>query len=533
MAFRKQPLALYIISLIIFLVVAILPVGFMLAQFVVRLAVHPSSVTTVLIDSRQLILLGRSLTIAVSATAVAFGLGLPVAIILSAKDLPCRRLFYFLVLVPILIPSYVMAGAWIHLLSPSGFINSILACLFGPSAKLTVFSVFGCTWCLGMSFFPIIAFIVAAGLSELDSSLNDIARLSTGRWGVFWHSSFPQMRPHLAASICLVMIFVLAQYGVPSLLGLNTYPVEIFAQFSAFYDDTGAVAAAIPLIILVIFLVLLQRWIMRNHTYFRITPASETTNPIRLGKFRCGAICLLIFLFIITTVLPFLSVLAGAQSFAKIVSTLHSSCEGILNTSILALSAAVISTVIAFPIGCHLVHNRSSFTRMLDIICWLPIAIPGTIMGLGIIKLTSSFLALQRNDSFGLLLLLAYMGMFSAFSIRIFEAAHRRADPNITEAAVMDCPRWYQKFFYVDIPLHARAIAASIIMVFVLVIGELNATVLLIPPGKATLAVSVDNLLHYGANATASALCLIEAGLVILAAVLGLIFWSIARRILR
>jgi iron(III) transport system permease protein len=528
MVFRRQPLALHTMALVIFGLTAILPLGFMLARFVVSVFAQPSAVATVLIDSRQLILMGRSLVIASSATVVALLLGLPTALILAAKDLPFKRLFYFLVLIPVLIPSYVMAGAWIHLLSPAGTINKILTTLFGPSAQLTLNTVAGCAWCLGISFFPLIAVIVATGLSRLDGGLVDVARLSTGKWGVFYHSILPQVRPHLAASACLVMIFVFAQYGVPSLLGVNTYPVEIFAQFSAFYDETAAVATALPLIALVVFLILLQQRIMRNRDYIRISPSSDADNPIKINNSKPCAVGFLITLFIVTTILPFSSVLAHTQNLNKFLSTLSSFSDSILTTSLLALLAAVISTAVAFPIGYYLAHNNSRFAKLLDVLCWLPIAIPGTIIGLGFIRLSSLGPVLQ-NDSFGCLLLCAYIGMFSAFSIRIFQAAHKRDDPNVAEAAAIDCRHWYQRLLYVDMPIHAGTIAASAIVVFVLVLGELNATVLLIPPGRATLAVTIDNLLHYGANVQASILCLTEAALVVLVVGAGFMVWGVGK----
>jgi iron(III) transport system permease protein len=502
----------------------------MLTQFIVKLCDQPSTITNVLVDMRQLVLLGRSLTIALSATVVAVGLGLSVAVVLAAKDLPLRRLLYFLVLVPVLIPPYVMAGAWIHLLSPGGLVNTTLASAFGPSVKLSVYSIAGCAWCLGISFFPIVAFIVASGLSGIDGSLVDISRLSSNRLGTFRHAILPQILPHLVASICLVMVFVSAQYGVPSLLGINTYPVEIFSQFSAFYDDTGAIATALPLVALVILLILLQRWLMRNYEYVRITPSSETDNPIRLSKLRPYAVGFLIILFIITTSLPFLSVVARCQSFSRVWLTLRSFSDSILTTSVLALSAAIISTVIAFPIGHFLVHRQNRFGKTLDVICWLPIAIPGTIIGLGLINVANWVPILRRGDSFCILLLCAYIGTFSAFSIRIFQATHRVADPGIAEAAAMDCRRWYQRLFYVDIPVHSGAIAASMIVVSVLVLGELNATVLLIPPGRATLAVTIDNLLHYGANVQASVLCLTEAAFVVLVVGGGIVVWRVVGR---
>ena len=527
MAYRKQPLTVFTPALAVFLLTSIVPLLYMLIQFLIHSAKNPSATGSVLLDSRQLILLSRSLSVAVSATLIALAIGLPTAIALAAKDLPLRRPFYLLVLIPLLIPPYVMAGAWIHLLSPTGLVNCMLAGLFGSAVKLSIFSQAGCAWCLGISHFPIIAIILAAGLLNIDRNLQDIARLTTGRWGTFWHSTLPQILPHLAASICLVMIFVLGRYGVPSLLGINTYPVEIFAQFSAFYDENAAIATALPLMVLVVILILLQRYLMLNRSYVSITPSSESENPIALGRSKYYAAAFLLILFVVITALPFASVASYTKSFTNLCSALVQFRNSIVTTSILSLSAAIISTAIALPIGFHLAHRGSRLSRLLDVICWLPIAIPGTILGLGLIKMSSWASVLRNMDSFGFLLLLAYIGMFSAFAIRIFKVTYEQADPNIEDAAAIDCRRWHQRFFHIDFPLHVGPIAASMIIVFVLVAGELNATVLMVPPGKETLAVTIDNLLHYGANVKASVLCLTEAALVVLMVSVPMLIWYI------
>jgi iron(III) transport system permease protein len=475
------------------------------------------------------ILLGRSLSIAVFATLVALALGLPSAVALASRDLPFRKFFYLLVLIPLLIPPYIMAGAWIHLLAADGFINRSLAAFFGPSVRLSVFSQAGCVWCLGISHFPIIAIILATGLSKIDRNLQDIAHLSTGRWGVFRHSTLPQIFPHLMASICLVIIFVLGRYGVPSLLGFNTYPVEIFAQFSAFYDENVAIATALPLIAVVVILILAQRQLMLNRSYASITPSNESDNPISLSRFKYYTVAFLLTLFIISTLLPFARVLSHIGNVATIAATLAQYSSGIVITSSLAFLAAVISILIALPIGLHLAHYKSRAGWLLDVICWLPITIPGTIVGLGLINLGNFAPTVRNADSFGILLLLAYVGMFSAFSVRIFQAAYKQADSNIDEATAVDSCRWYQRLFYIDVPIHSGSLAASFIIVFVLTFGELNATVLLVPPGKETLAVTIDNLLHYGANVKASVLCLTEAALVVVIVSAGFLFWHFSK----
>ena len=530
MTVRKQPLTVFILAMVAFLITSIVPVGYMLSRFTAGLFDGDASGAVGLLDGRQLVLLGRSLWVAVLSTAVALVLGLPAAVMLSAKDLPFRKVFFFLVLIPLLIPPYVMAGAWVHLLSPDGIINGALRAVLGDSARVSLFSVPGCAWCLGISFFPVIAIITATGLAKVNGNLIDVARLSTGRWGVFWHGTLPQIWHHLAAAVCLVMIFVLGRYGVPSLLGINTYPVEIFAQFSAFYDDNSAVGTSLPLIFLVIALVVLQRWIMRNRDYVSFEASSNTTGGVKLGRTRGFAAGSLAIIFVLTVVLPFAAVLPNVNSFAAVVEAIRSAKDSILSTTLMGLIAATAATAIALPIAAQMTDRSRRFWPMFDILCWLPVAIPGTILGLGLVKLLNNMTWLRNADSFGVFLVLGYIGMFTAFSIRILEASYRRADPNIAESAALECSNWYQRLLHIDLPVHAGAIATSIILVFVLAVGELNATVLLIPPGRATLAVDIDNLLHYGASARASALCLVEAGLVVAIVAVGLFFFHYRRR---
>ena len=532
-AFRKQPLGLFLIAIGLFGILSLTPLAAMLAQFIIGIMKQPSAMGLLLIGSRQLILLGRSLGIAVGVTMVAFTLGLPTAIALSMRKLPYRNLFSMLVLIPLLVPPYVMAGAWIHLFNPTGILNKVVTSLFG--SPISIYSVSGCMWCLGVSFFPIVALVVSAGLSKIDHNLQDVAKLSTNTIGVFWHSTLPQILPHILASASLVMIFALGRYGVPSLLGVNTYPVEIFTQFSAFYDETAGIAVGAPLVILVLALITIYRRFISKCSIESIEASSNNTreNIESIGKSQRSAISFLCLLFLGTTVLPFASVCISLQRFSIIGAALSSAKVDIVSSLLWAALAGIVSTSIAYPIGHYLACNHSSVRNILDMVCWLGIAIPGTILGLGVIRLTNLVPPLRNSDSLGLLMVIAYTGLFTPFAIRVLEAGFRRVDRNIDEVAAVDGAGWYRRFVSIDMPLHAPFIATSIMLVFVLSLGELNATVLLLPPGMSTMSVRIDNLLHYGANATASALCLIEAGLVIITLISGLFSWETARKLLQ
>ena len=176
MSDRWPPKFLLIPAVLLFLAVSILPIGWMLGKFLFGLIRNPETAEKVLLSSRQMILLGRSLKIAFFSTGVSLCIGLPVAAVLAAKDLPLRRFCWLITLTPLLIPPYILAGAWVHLLSPNGFLNQFLMSTVGLSKGLSIFNTVGCVGCLGISFFPIIALMVATGIINLDRSVLDITR---------------------------------------------------------------------------------------------------------------------------------------------------------------------------------------------------------------------------------------------------------------------------------------------------------------------------------------------------------------------
>jgi iron(III) transport system permease protein len=238
---------------------------------------------------------------------------------------------------------------------------------------------------------------------------------------------------------------------------------------------------------------------------------------------------LLVLWFGVTVVWPFATVLAQAGGGRQVWQTLRGHADWLVYSCVLGLVAALLATGIAFFLGQLLAGKRTFWVRCLDTCCWLPIAWPGTVLGLAFLRLGSAIPWLQR-ESWGVLLLLAYVGLFSAFAVRVFYAGFSRVDPHVTDAAALDCRHWFQRFWTVDAYRMAPCMGVSLMLVFVLVVGELNATVLLVPPGKTTLAVSIDNLLHYGASATASALCLLEAALVVTVVVLAWGWIRVCRR---
>lgn len=517
----KPPLGLTILALLLFGLTAFLPIGVMLGSFLGEGLRDPEVFWVPLVSPRQMWLLGRSLGIGLLVSLLTLVVGVPLGWVLSARDLPGRRFFWGLALVPLIIPPYVLTGAWLHVLAPLGWVNQTLASLGGADVTIRLTSWPGCVWCLAQAFTPVVVLFTATAWKSLDHTVVDAARLETGGWRLWRVAVWPQVRAHLLAAVCFVMIFTLVQYSVPSLLGVQTYPVEIFTQFSAFYHEAAAVAASIPLVLLVLGLILLQARVMGDRPYVRLSPRSESGHRFTLGRSRYGVCMGLLLWSAGTLVWPFACVFQQSRGWRAILATARGHADWILYTSLLALLAAVASTFLGGVLGSWLARSRLRSRRHLDLCCWFPLAWPGTVVGLGIIK-TQAFLPVWlAQESWGLGLLFAYVGLFSALSLRIFQTGYRCFDAHVNELASLDCPRWVDRWRHVDLPLLGPWFGLSCMLVFVLVVGELNATILLLPPGKHTLAVSIDNLLHYGASATASALCLLEVGLVLVGAAVG------------
>ncbi len=525
MSFRRQPPAVSIIAVSAFCAIAILPVALMFVR-------HTSSAQLFVLDARQMTLLCRSLAVAAGATVAALALGVPAAVILVRSALFLRLPLAALAIAPLFVPPYVMAGAWISLLDSASWLNSAITNVFGPDARLSMFSPGGVAWCLGISFFPIITAILAVGLVNVDRDLEDDARLVTGCWGVFRHAVFPQVRGHLAGAMLLVFLFVIVRYDVPSLLGINTYPVEIFAQFSAFYDTGAAVTIATPLTVVALLVVAVTWKLVRGRQHgFSVAGVNW---PLRSKAGLCRKLAttgVLVALLLITVYGPLAHLTAQIRSVEVLGMAVRTGGADAISTITWAASAATIALLIAVPIGTYLSDSGGRRRAILSLLCWLPIAVPGTVVGLGVATLWSDLPLARFSDVIGVRLTLAYIAMFVPFAVLVTAAGRDRSEATLDEAAALDGASWLQRLAHIELPLHWPAFLAAWMLVFVLSTGELNATVLLVPPGRSTLAVTIDNLLHYGANPVATVLCLAEAILCITPLVIaGSVWYFVARK---
>ena len=254
------------------------------------------------------------------------------------------------------------------------------------------------------------------------------------------------------------------------------------------------------------------------------------TEPDR-RRTRWAATGLLVLLLAVTVYLPLIRMMTQIRSVDVLRRAVETAGGDAVSTLAWSACAATMALVVAIPFGAFLAHSRRGASVILSLLCWLPIAVPGTVVGLGVATVWGIVAHGGSHDAIGVRLVIAYVAAFMPIAVFVVAAATGRIEPTVDEIAALDGAGWAQRFFHVTLPIHWPALLGAWMLVFVLSVGELNSAVLLVPPGRSTLAVTIDNLLHYGANPVATVLCVSEALLCLVPlASVATIWYVVARK---
>ncbi len=496
-------------AFLLFLGIALLPAVLMLAKsLVMESRFSLSHYQSLLTDGRILDLLMRSSSIALGATALSLIFGLPLAILLVRTDFTTRRLAHIGYLIPLFIPPHIHALAWTYLLGEKGIIQLALMNFFGISSPLIqLYSPAGGTVVLFLAYYPIFVLTMITGLSQIDRRVEEAASFHATPMRVWQKITLPLLHPYLFSGAIFVFILSFFNYGVPSMLRVPSFPVEILTQFSAFYDEAGAAALSAPMVILAILLLLLHNKVMADTSIFTIDGSSRNheNSKSQLNNFAPFYIWGFI---LFTVLLPLLALIAQAGSLQSFRVAWKTSAGEIQTSVALAVGAATLATTLAYFLARSIADNGARWSRWLNMLTLLPFAFPAPLFGIGLIHLWNRP-ATQYVYSGFTILIIAYIARFIPFGIRILLANIQQINPSMREAACLHQGSRLKRLFCIDLPLVKRGLCICWIVVFVFSMGELGATLLVIPPGAGTLSLKIYTLMHYGAGPLVAALAII------------------------
>jgi len=258
-------------------------------------------------SNREWKLLFNTLALASATTVITVLLGVPLGTLFEKTDLPFRRLFAVLFLVPLLIPSYILAVACFYCLGRSGIVASVLGEATGILTSSLLFGFAGTLFVMVSALLPIVIILTMTYLRMVNQDMEEVGRLYCSWPVVLRKITLPLISPGIALGTLITFVLTLGEFGVPSFLHFNVYSVESFTRFSAFYDFGSATAAAVPLGIITIVVLIIERLFLRRKTFvFRTTRTIRSEKKmalVPLGKFKP-------YFMIVASILVFILVIA-------------------------------------------------------------------------------------------------------------------------------------------------------------------------------------------------------------------------------
>ncbi|MFH2138370.1 MAG: iron ABC transporter permease [Candidatus Omnitrophota bacterium] len=494
-----MPKTVIAICLSVFCVIVIAPLLLLLFN-----AITSVPLSSFLLEARQLNLLKNSLVIGIGTALFALILGIPYAFFLTRTSILFKQGFLLAGLIPLFLPAQITTIGWLKLMGTQGL-----------DLGFKLYGLGGIVFILGLSYFPFVVLLTLTGLNSMDPKLEQAGELTCSRAKVFTRITLPLLLPYIFSGAIFVFIFSIANYGVPDLLRVNTYPVEIFVQFSAFYNTQKAVILAIPLILITLGLILLQRHLMAERSYVTLRCQKGIPHYIDSAKIKWLGIVFCSFVFILSVVVPMLMLIIGAGPIATYAAAFKTAQQQIFNSLFFAVIAATFICIICFPLAYVIQRASKRFSLFVDIVSMLPFAIPSAIFGIALIKFWNHPQTNFIYQTF-LIVVFGYTVRFSAFAIRTMSASISQIHRNLEESAGLVPISWFKRFWKILFPLSGTGILASWVLCFSLAMGELGTTLLVIPAGEATMPIRIYTLMHYGAHKLVCGLCVLLVMIILL-----------------
>ena len=432
----------------------------------------------------ELLINSAKLSAAVSLACLA--VALPAAWLTLRTDLPFRHAWSVALALPLAIPSYVMGLTVVAALGPKGTLQGWLEPL-GVDRLPEIYGFWGAALTLTAVSFPYLFLVLRAALRTLDPSEEEASQsLGRGPWRTFAAVTVPALVPALAAGVLLVALYVLSDFGGVATLKYGTFTRAIYIQYSSSFDRTGAailgvVLGALALVILSAELFARSRYEARSRAR-RMSPA----RPIALGRWTWPATAFLVVVVFISLVLP-VGVLLYWLSRGMQAGTDFPDVSGPLrNSAGMAAAGALITVILALPIAVLAARFGGPLARGIEQLAFATHALPGLVVALALVFFgLGSATALYQTRW---MLLFAYVILFLPNALGALRAPLLRQSHHLEEAAAGLGRRPLTVLATVTLPLARPGAVAALALVFLTIMKELPATLLLSPPGYSTLA---------------------------------------------
>lgn len=439
---------------------------------------------------------GLTAGLAAAVSAATIVIGVPVAWLLTKARVPTRRLWTVLVVLPLAVPSFVAAFAWLSLI---------------PG-----FSGFGAAWLvLTAGTLPYVILPTAAALRGLDPAHEEVARtLGLGPGRAFLRAGLPQVAAAVGGGALLVALYVLSDFGAVSILRVDTLSRFVYDSYRASFDRTSAATLALLLAALAMLVVAIEQWVRGRHRRWRLATSAPRPAPlVDLGPWRgLAAILLLALVAAVGVLVP-----VAATIRQLLVGTSARLDPGELvaaaaTTARYGLIGMVAVVALALPVSVLAARYPNRSVRLLERVSFVGHALPGVVVGLAVV-----FIGIRLVPGLyqtAVMVGFAYAILFVPKAIAAIRGSLATVPPILEDVARTTGLSARRAFLTVTMRLAAPGAGAGAVLVLLTVMKELPATLMLRPTGEHTLATRLWSLTEVGAYAAASpyALALVVIG---------------------
>lgn len=487
----------------------LVPIGIPLLAMLARVLGASDSAWETLFDSRTIELILRSALLTALVTASATAVGITAAWITVRTNLGMRRLWAVLMVLPLVIPSYVFALAFLAASGPRGLVADITGIAVPFLDGLP-----GAWLALTLSTFPYVYLVTAASLQRLDPSLEEAGRgLGASPWRVFRTVTLPLLRPALGAGALLVALYTLSDFGAVSLMRFDAFTRVIYAQYSGRLDRTPAAVLSIVLIIIALVILWAEQRTRGRSAHYSRRPARRAPLHQLTSRGRAFAVTFLASVAAIGVAIPVAVLAAWVARGVAAGETVTVAWEAAAGSIVSSGLAAILAVAASIPVVVLAVRHRSRATDALERSVYVTFSLPHITVALAVLIFAVRYLG-PLYQSLALLVVI-YASMFLAQATGAAKASLLQVNPHLEEAARGLGTGPFRTLWEVTIPLIRRGLLAGGALVFLTTMKELPVTLLLRPTGFETLAVRIwaaaDELFYARAAAAALVLLAVSA----------------------